>query len=212
MPADGASDTVKSDFLRAHYKKEKAIRVAQWRENETMGGDGDRAFETMRATRFSDLNRSMRFQGRRLSPQKSRRSRSPGFRRHSSSEMNPRRESSGLNRTQPNEIWPVRSVPSVETVVGGGRLPAGEYGRDSVTGTHTVSQPNLSYSPPNDAPEEPMIPVLLAPRRSSKRVSDISRRMYQLPLNGTECVKAACAPISFLRLAVALQLSRTRDA
>ena len=41
------------------------------------GGEGDPAYETMRATRFSDLNRSMRFQGRKLSPRKSRRSRSP---------------------------------------------------------------------------------------------------------------------------------------
>jgi hypothetical protein len=191
LPADGASDTVKSAFLREHYSKEKAIRVAQWRENETMGGDGNHAYETMRATRFSDLNRSMRFQGRKLSPRKSRRSRSPGPRRHSSMEMYSTGAASAsqrLDRTQPNEIWPVRSVPSVETVVGGGRQPAREYGRDSVTGTHTTSQPNLSYSPPNDTPEEPFIPVLLAPRRSSKRVSDISRRMYELPPNGTECV------------------------
>eukprot|EP01043_Picozoa_sp_COSAG02_P082179 COSAG02_NODE_20462_length_830_cov_2.157319_1_plen_87_part_10 len=42
LSADGASDTVKSEFLREHYSKEKATRVAQWRENETMGGDGNR--------------------------------------------------------------------------------------------------------------------------------------------------------------------------
>ena len=82
--ADGAGDTVKSDFLRAHFKKEKAIRVAQWRENETMGGEGDPAYETMRATRFSDLNRSMRFQGRKLSPRKSRR-----YKRHTRQGMQP---------------------------------------------------------------------------------------------------------------------------
>lgn len=191
LSTDGASDTVKSDFLRAHYKKEKEIRVAQWRENERMGGAGNRALETMRATRFSDLNRSMRFQGRKLSPRKSRRSRSPGPRPHSSVDMySTEAASHRLDRTQPKEVWPVRSVPSVETVVGGGRQPRGEYGRDSVTGTHTTSQPNLYYSPPNDAPEEPFIPVLLAPRRSSKRVSDISRRQYELPPNGAGCVES----------------------
>jgi hypothetical protein len=202
--ADGASDTVKSDFLRAHFKKEKAIRVAQWRENETMGGEGDPAYETMRATRFSDLNRSMRFQGRKLSPPKSRRSRSPSrspSHRHSSMEMYSTGAASNgrahLDRTQPNEIWPVQSAPSVEAVVGGGRQPVGQYGRDSVTGTHTVSQPNLSYSPPNDAPEEPFIPVLLAPRRSPNRVSDVSRRQYDIPAPGTQCVPPRALPPSW---------------
>lgn len=204
---------MKSEFLRAHYKKEKDTRIAQWRENE-MEQMSDEDYEMMRATRFSDLNKSMRFQGRKLSPRKSRRSsrsspsrsrrsedmRMPPSHRHSSLDMYNTSASGNPNgkppmdRTEPNEVWPIPSTLAVDAVIGGGRQPVGDYGRDSVTGTHTTSQPiwhatssqpNLSYSPVDESPGGPFIPVLLAPRRSSKRVSDVSRRQFEVPHPGT---------------------------
>ena len=128
LRSDGAPDANKSHFLRDHFAKEKAVRVAQWRENEKHLCSGDRSYETMRATRFSDLNRSLRFVG--ASPGR-KRLLSPG-RRSRRRSGSPRRSSSYVDdvaQTMPARLQELKAERSALEPAGDAPSPARELGR-----------------------------------------------------------------------------------